>query len=90
MSNSLNHIAFIMDGNNRWEKKNNMQSFNAYKRGANTLISISKNLFERHNLKYISAFALSKNNLSRSKTLLNNIIKVLDFFFGSSLSSRKI
>ena len=78
-----------MDGNNRWGKKNNVQSFNAYKRGANTLISISKNLFEKHNLKYISAFALSKNNLSRSKKLLNNIIKVLDFFLDRALVQEK-
>jgi undecaprenyl diphosphate synthase len=78
-----------MDGNNRWGKKNNVQSFNAYKKGSNTLISISKNLFEKHNLKYISAFALSKNNLSRSKKLLNNIIKVLDFFLDRALVQEK-
>ena len=66
MNNSLSHIAFIMDGNNRWSKRNKTE-FDSYKVGAEKLINISKYLFDHFNIKTISAFALSNNNTKRSK-----------------------
>ena len=53
-----------MDGNNRWSKKNHLNKFNGYKAGANT--QDTDYLFNKKN-SYISAFALSKNNLKRPK-----------------------
>ena len=48
-------------------KKNNTNKYNGYKKGANTIIKLSNYIFENTNTKYISAFALSKNNLNRSR-----------------------
>ena len=70
MKNSLSHIAFIMDGNNRWSKINNINKFQSYSKGANNLIKLSHNIFEKTEVKYITAFALSANNLKRSKKQL--------------------
>ena len=67
-----------MDGNNRWSKKNNISKYTSYKTGAEKLIKISDFLFSKYNFKYISAFALSSNNLNRPKSILNTIKKVLD------------
>ena len=66
-----------MDGNNRWSKKNDINKYTAYKKGADTLIKLSNFIFENTDAKYISAFALSKNNLNRSKNLLITLKKIL-------------
>ena len=66
-----------MDGNNRWSKKNKLNKYNGYKKGANTLIKISNYIFNNTDAKFISAFALSKNNLSRSNNLISTLKKIL-------------
>ena len=55
-----------MDGNNRWSKKNKTNNYNGYKKGANTIIKLSNYIFHNTDARYVSAFALSKNNLNRS------------------------
>jgi len=77
-----------MDGNNRWGKKNHVNSFNSYKRGAQKLLSISKFLFENHSIEHISAFALSKSNLKRPKKIINAIIRVLDLLLDQTINSQ--
>ena len=79
-----------MDGNNRWGKKNHINSFNSYKRGAEKLLSISKFLFENHSINHISAFALSQNNLKRPKSIINSIIRVLDFLLDQIINNQNL
>ena len=86
MKNQINHIAFIMDGNNRWSKKNDKNKYYAYKKGASTLINLANYIFDNTNVKYISAFALSKNNLNRSKNLIKTLKKILLEFLDKSLN----
>ena len=74
--NKLSHIAFIMDGNNRWSKKYSHSKYYSYKRGAEKLLRLSNHVFDNSNIKYIS-FALSKNNLSRTPNLIDTIKKIL-------------
>ena len=69
-----------MDGNNRWSKKKKINQFQAYKTGADRLINFSNYLFENYSLDYISAFALSKNNLNRSSKILSTLKNVLIYF----------
>ena len=69
-----------MDGNNRWSKKNSVNIFTGYKIGAENLIKHTMYLFDNSEIKYVSAFALSKNNLSRSSKMINTIKKVLRFY----------
>ena len=57
----------IIDG----QKKIKTNKYNGYKKGANTFIKLSNYIFDNTDAKYISAFALSKNNLNRSKSLIN-------------------
>jgi len=77
-----------MDGNNRWSKKNNYNKYNGYKKGANTLINLSNFIFDNTNAKYISAFALSKNNLSRSKNLISTLKKILSEFLNKVIEDK--
>ena len=69
-----------MDGNNRWSKKNNISKFEAYKSGSENLIKLSKFVFNNYDIKYISAFALSSNNLRRSSKVINILKKVFIYF----------
>ena len=66
-----------MDGNNRWSKKNKTNKYNGYKKGANTIIKLSNYIFHNTDAKYVSAFALSKNNLNRSRNLILTLKKIL-------------
>ena len=69
-----------MDGNNRWSKKNLVNNIDGYKQGAENLLKLTKYLFNKTETKYVSAFALSKNNLTRSIRLINSIKKVLSLY----------
>ena len=52
-------------------KKKKIIKIYAYKKGANNLLKLSNYIFNNYDTKYISAFALSKNNLKRSKKKIN-------------------
>ena len=66
-----------MDGNNRWSRKSSLSKYDGYKNGAKKLISLTNFIFANTNVNFISAFALSKNNLQRSSDVLKIIKKVL-------------
>ena len=76
-----------MDGNNRWSKKNNCNKYYGYKKGANTLIKLTNYIFDYTDAKYISAFALSKNNLIKSKNLITTLKKILLEFLNKVLEN---
>ncbi len=80
-----------MDGNNRWSKKNDFNKFKGYKAGVKNLLKISDYLFNHNKVNYISAFALSKNNLKRPKSLINVLKNILIEFLDneSKLNSCK-
>ena len=69
-----------MDGNNRWSKKNNKNSYDAYSFGAKKLLTLSSYIFDNYKINYISAFALSKKNLDRSPAIIKTLRKVLENF----------
>ena len=63
--NKLEHIAFILDGNKRWAKKNNFSSFIGYSKGfenIKNLVNFSLNI----KLKNLTLYALSSENFHRS------------------------
>ena len=66
-----------MDGNNRWSVKNNYNKYFSYKKGVLKLLEISNFIFNNSDSKYVSAFALSKYNLKRSKALISILKKLL-------------
>ena len=77
-----------MDGNNRWSKKKNLNIFQSYSKGADNLIQISNNIFENTDVRYITAFALSANNLKRSKKIINTILRILDMYLDNALNNK--
>ena len=87
MKNSLSHIAFIMDGNNRFSKKKNISQFDSYKLGAKKLLEITEFIFDNYETNLISTFALSVNNTKRSKKLISTLMKVLEYFVNQTSMS---
>ena len=79
-----------MDGNNRWSKKNSQSKIKSYSKGAQKLLTISKKIFDNYNIKYISAFALSNNNLNRTKSLIDILKKILLNFLNDEQSILKL
>ena len=66
-----------MDGNNRWSRKRSLSKYDGYKYGANKLISLTNYIFSNTGVNFISAFALSKNNLQRSSSIIKIIKKII-------------
>ena len=79
-----------MDGNNRWSKKNSKSKIESYSKGAQKLLMISKKIFDNYKVEYISAFALSNNNLNRTKSLIDILKKILLNFLNDEQSILKL
>ena len=69
-----------MDGNNRYSKKKNVELYDSYRAGAEKLLKITKNLFDKHEVNTVSAFGLSYNNTKRSKFIIKTLKDVFDHF----------
>ena len=89
--NKLDHIAFILDGNKRWAKKNNIDLKKAYKNGLDNIFNLINNCIEIK-LKYLTLFTLSSENINR--TSVNNIFQVIyedfSFFFNKIIKEKKV
>ena len=82
--NSLQHIAFIMDGNRRWAKKRGLPIAAGHRQGAETLTNIAK-AAKKMGLKYMTVYAFSTENWQREpaeiETLMNLLRHYLDTGF---------
>lgn len=65
-SENPQHIAIIMDGNNRWAKDRNLAGFAGHQAGADRLKDIIEGCLEQQ-VKVLTVFAFSSENWSRSK-----------------------
>jgi undecaprenyl diphosphate synthase len=90
-NNNLEHIAFILDGNKRWAKKNSINLKDAYKKGLENISDLINNSLEIK-LKYLTLFTLSSENIQRQS--VNNIFQVIyddfSFFFDKIIEEKKV
>jgi len=77
---SLNHIAIIMDGNRTWSKKNNLNIDEGHKAGVKTAKKIVRYTIEK-NIKNLTLFALSSENLTRPKFELQHLFDIFFYSF---------
>ena len=90
MEQKLSHIAIIMDGNQRWSKLNKKTLYAGYLEGLNNLEIIIDECI-KHNIKYVTIFALSTENIKRkSSYIIFNLIKDLHKKFFSTYNKKKI
>ena len=78
-----------MDGNYRWSKKNNKPKYDSYKLGANKLLELTKFIFNKYDISFVSAFALSKHNLKRGSSIVKIIKSVLYEFIELNKGNNK-
>ncbi|XP_065855160.1 dehydrodolichyl diphosphate synthase 6-like [Euphorbia lathyris] len=64
MGSIPDHIAFIMDGNRRYAKKNNFKEGAGHRAGFSSLISLLKCCYEL-GVKYVTVYAFSIDNFKR-------------------------
>ena len=74
------HIAIIMDGNGRWAKKRLMPRSAGHRAGMKRMIGLSEHIFDR-GVRCCTLFALSTENLSRSKEELDGLFALLREYF---------
>ncbi len=83
IKNHLNHIAFILDGNKRWAKKNNLSNINGYLKGFENIKNITEYSI-KIKLSDLTLFTLSSENLNRPSVniiyeiIYNNFSKLID------------
>ncbi|KAL2933999.1 Dehydrodolichyl diphosphate synthase 6 [Bienertia sinuspersici] len=70
------HIAFIMDGNRRYARKNNIGLKDRYRPGFLALMSRVKHCYEL-GVKYITIFAFSLDNLRRQPEEIQRLMELL-------------
>jgi undecaprenyl diphosphate synthase len=71
----LDHIAIIMDGNRRWGKKYSYSMRESYEKGAQNVRNIVEDVLKR-NIKNLTLYGLSKENLSRPDLELEIIFSI--------------
>ncbi len=64
VKNNLSHVALILDGNNRWAKKNNLQKINGYKAGFSNIKKITYHSLSKK-ISDLTLFTLSSENYKR-------------------------
>ncbi len=79
LTNKPNHIAFILDGNRRWAKKNNLSPNKGHKKGAENIENLC-NWCIKYGIKYLTLYCLSIENLNRSKNELKYLFASIEKF----------
>jgi undecaprenyl diphosphate synthase len=75
-SQTVKHIAFIMDGNRRWAKSNIFGNFIGYKKGMENMLEKAQLCIE-NKIPFATFFALSVENLTRDKEELGDLFLAL-------------
>lgn len=77
------HIAFIMDGNGRWADARKLPKIKGHEEGARSVEAVINSAL-KNEIKYITLYAFSTENWSRSKvevsSLMTLLSKTLDAF----------
>ena len=70
------HIAIIMDGNNRWARDRNLMGFEGHQAGADRLRDVLEGCREQ-GVKVLTVFAFSSENWSRPESEVNALMDLL-------------
>ena len=76
------HVAFIMDGNRRWAKKNNLPIIDGHKKGAEIIKKIVRKSIKL-NIKYLTFYGFSTENWNRSQDEVIQLQSLLKLYLDS-------
>lgn len=69
MTSQINHIGFILDGNRRYAKENNVSYEYAYQKAADVVTDLVKWLLVEDKANVLSVYALSLDNVTKRSTI---------------------
>ena len=84
--NTLNHIAFIMDGNGRWGKKRNKGRNFGHLKGLETVKKIVSNCIKLK-VPIITFYVFSTENWNRPKAEIDFLFKLIKKYFSSEIKN---
>lgn len=76
MTNKLEHVAVIMDGNGRWAAKRGLPRNVGHKKGAEVVIEVAKAAKEL-GVKFLTLYAFSTENWKRSREEVDGLMNLL-------------
>ena len=82
------HVAIIMDGNNRFAKKNQMQKGDGHREGKTVLDPIVEHCRKR-NIQALTVFAFSSENWNRPQYEVDLLMKLLEDTIHEQLQNKK-
>ena len=80
-----NHVAIIMDGNNRWTKKHKLSGFKGHEKGIDS-IQNAVDSAKFFNIKFLTLFSFSSENWSRPKKEINFLMKLLRKYLSNKIN----
>jgi len=72
----INHVAIIMDGNNRWAKKRGLKRIDGHKVGVERVRDIL-NIMNKYDINMLTLFAFSSENWKRPKSEVLSLMSLL-------------
>jgi len=78
MSNNLEHLAIIMDGNGRWAKKRGWNRTKGHEKGVEVVRDITIHCSKINEIKTLTLYAFSTENWKRPKLEVNFLMKLLE------------
>lgn len=82
------HVAFIMDGNGRWAKKQGKDRLEGHLKGADSIRSTLKAAKEI-GIKFVTYYAFSTENWNRPQEEVNGIMDLLVYVLGNEVPELK-
>ncbi len=86
--NKLNHIAFIMDGNGRWGKKNNRGRNFGHLKGVETVKKVVRSSI-KFQVPIITFYVFSSENWKRPKNEIHYLFKLIKTYFTKEIQNLK-
>lgn len=79
----MQHLAMIMDGNRRWARKNGI--INPYNERSQEAVKTAISFCIKNNIKFLSLFAFSLENLNRSALERERVFSLLENVLGEHI-----
>ena len=84
--NTLNHIAFIMDGNGRWGRKKRKSRNFGHLKGVETVKEVVKNSIKLK-IPIVTFYVFSSENWKRPKNEINFLFRLIKNYFLNEIKS---
>lgn len=84
-TNTLKHLAIIMDGNGRWAKQRGKARTKGHEMGAETVRNITTYCAKHETIETLTLYAFSTENWKRPKIEVNFLMNLLDNYLRNEL-----